>query len=177
MKTYRDITAIVLLSLALQEQAHATCETNAFVESVNATWVATNYTLLKQTITNRLVECTNDILALGLLYEYYDNICVDFYNARSAASSFVVAVSNRLPSEITYERVPVGEAISLAQMPTPTNFPANQSKTPEQMQFLHEWYPAKFPHIDLYLLLIKRIEGVEAGTLTEEDLIPLNEVE
>lgn len=78
------------MGMLVHATCHAECsDTNTFLDSVNSAWVSSNYTLLEQVLTNRVAECTNDILAKGLLYEYYDDICVDFYKARDAASEFI----------------------------------------------------------------------------------------
>ncbi len=150
------------------------CETESFVSEVNAAWVATNYTSLEQTLTKRVAECTNDLLAKGLLYEYYGDICVDYYKALDAATAFVAAVSNRAPSEVIHKRSPLGLPVLLIQMPIPTNFPASQSKTPEQMQFMHNEFQSEFPFLGLYRDLILRMEAVESGRVTDEYFNPLN---
>ncbi len=67
--------------------------------------------------------------------------------------------------------------IMVSQMATPTNLPANQSKTIEQMQYMHKRYPAEFPHLNLFQLLIKRVESIESGLATEEDMAPFNQDE
>ena len=84
MNTRKTIVASILFGAAMRASSFAECETNAFIEAVNSAWVSSNYTLLEQTLTNRVTECTNDILAKGLLYEYYDDIGVNFYKAKAA---------------------------------------------------------------------------------------------
>ena len=175
MRIFSFIIMGVLICSLLKQQVRAECNTNTFIEAVNSAWVTTNYILLKEIITNRVAECTNDILAMGLVYEYYDDIDVDFFRARDAAVAFVSAVSNRMPSEVLHRRIPMDVPIMLAQMETPTNFPANQTKTAEQMQHLHYWYPKEFPHLGLFQMLVTRIESLESGRVTEEDVAPFNQ--
>ena len=174
MRTFAAIIMSVLLGVYSQQKARAECETNIFLETVNAAWSASNYIQLEATLTNRVVACTNDIMAKGLLYEYYNNIDVDFFSARNAAMAFITAVSNRMPAEVIHKRTPLEMAISLVEMPIPTNFPANQSKTPEQMQYMHYWNPAAFPELELYQMLIDRINALESGVVTDEYYSPLN---
>jgi hypothetical protein len=170
----RVAACCLALIFASSRISFAECETNTFIEAVNAAWVSSNYTLLEQTLTNRVTECTNDILAKGLLYEYYDDIGVEFYKAKAAAVAFVSAVSNRAPSEVMHKRSPLGLPVLLAEMPPPTNFPSNQAKTYEQMQSMHNEFQEEFPFIGLFQGLILRMEAVESGKVTDEYFDPLN---
>ena len=78
MNTRITIIASILFGVAVLASSFAECETSAFIEAVNSAWVATNYPLIKQAITNRLAECTNDLLAKGLYFEYFFSIETDF---------------------------------------------------------------------------------------------------
>ena len=167
------IAGIIFIVL-VQTPSFAECETKTFIEAVNTAWSSTNYTLLEQILTNRVAECTNDILAKGLLCEYYGNVCVDFNKARSAATEFIMATSNRMPSEVIHKRAPLESAISLVEMPVPTNFPADQSKTPEQMEHLHQWNPETFPYLRTYQSLMFRIEAIETEQRPLGYFDPLN---
>lgn len=164
-----------LLGLCFHTPCFAACtDTNAFLNSVNSAWISTNYALLEQTLSNRVTDCTNDLLAKGLLYEYYDTICIDYYKARAAASAFILATSNRMPSEIIHRRDPMELPLLLCELPIPTNFPTDQSKTPEQMQYLHRRYSDAFPHLISYQSLMYRIEAIEQGLVTNGYFNPLN---
>lgn len=174
MKIVVSIILSMVFIVLFQTSSFAGCDTNDFIVTVNSAWVSSNYALLEQTLTNRVAECDNDILAKGLLYEYYDNICVDYFKARDAAIDFIIATSNRMPSEVIHRRIPLELAISLVEMPVPTNFPANQSKTPAQMQYLHNWHVNAFPYVGIYQELISRIEAVESGRVTDDYFAPLN---
>jgi hypothetical protein len=172
MKTAKTIISSILFGLIIQASCFAECETNTFIEAVNTAWSSTNYTLLEQILTNRVAECTNDILAKGLLYEYYDDVCIDFHKARSAA--FIMATSNRMPSEVIHKRAPLESAIFLVEMPIPTNFPADQSKTPVQMEHMHQWNPETFPYLRTYQSLMFRIEAIETEQRPLGYFDPLN---
>ena len=175
MKIARIVIACLLIGISLPAISHAECnDTNAFLEAVNSAWVASNYTLLEQVLTNRVAECTNDILAKGLVFKFYEDICIDFYKARAAATEFILAVSNRVPDEVIHRRIPMGLPLLLCEMPIPTNFPADQSKTPEQMQFLHNEFPDAFPFLRIYKALMYRMEAVENGLVPDGYFEPLN---
>ena len=174
MKKLIPIISITVFIALVQASSFAECDANDFIDVVNSAWVSSNYTLLEQILTNRVTECTNDILAKGLLYEYYDNICIDYFKARDAAIDFIIATSNRMPSEVIHRRIPLELAISLVEMPVPTNFPPSQSKTPSQMQYLHDWHTNSFPYVGLYQELISRIEAVESERVTDYYFAPLN---
>ena len=175
MKIARIVIACLLIGISLPAISHAECnDTNAFLEAVNSAWVASNYTLLEQVLTNRVAECTNDILAKGLVYQFYDDTCIDFYKARAAATEFILAVSNRVPDEVIHRRIPMELPLLLCEMPIPTNFPADQSKTPAQMQFLHNEFPDAFPFLRIYRELMWRMEAVENGLVPDGYFEPLN---
>jgi hypothetical protein len=140
------------------------CDSDTFVSEVNAAWVATNYPMIKQAITNRLAECSNDLLALGLLFEYYRSAEVDYFSAKAAAQEFVLAVSNRVPAEVIEKRVPMGLPILVAWQTSPTNIPVNQARTPEKVAYMHTTYYKAFPGISLYQTLAGRVEAIENGT-------------
>lgn len=79
-----------------------------------------------------------------------------------------------MPAEVIHKRAPLELAISLVEMPIPTNFPADQSKTPAQMQHLHKWHPDSFPYLRSYKGLMFRIEAIETGQVTNGYYDPLN---
>ena len=175
MKIAATLITGLLIGINFQANSHAECnDTNTFLEAVNSAWVSSNYNLLEQILTNRVAECTNDLLAKGLKYQFYDDISIDFYKARAAASEFILATSNRMPAEVIHRRAPLELALLLCEMPIPTNFPADQSKTSEQMQFLHDEYPEKYPSLILYQSLMFRIEAIETGQVTNGYFNPLN---
>jgi hypothetical protein len=132
----------------------------SFENEVNAAWTATNYSMIKQAITNRLALCTNDILAKGLMFEYYFSIEPDYSLGQKAASQLITAVSNRIPAEVAEKREPLGLPMAVLQMTTSSNYP---TFTPERMEYLHSTYPDAFPHIILYQVLSGRIEAIENG--------------
>lgn len=132
----------------------------SFENEVNAAWRATNYSMIKQAITNRLAVCTNDILAKGLMFEYYFLIEPDYSLGQQAASQLITAVSNRIPAEVAERREPLGLPMAVLQMTTSSNYPAF---TPARMEYLHSTYPDAFPHIMLYQVLSGRIEAIENG--------------
>lgn len=175
MNTATTVIICLFIGIFVPAPGYAECsDTNLFIQAVNSAWVASNYTLLEQVLTNRVADCTNDLLAKGLLYQYYDDISIDFYKARAAASDFILSTSNRMPTEVIHKRAPLGMALLLVEMPIPTNFPADQSKTPEQMQFLHDEYPENYPSLILYQSLMFRIEAIEQGLVTNGYFNPLN---
>lgn len=174
MKSISLIIIGFLVCTGLPILSFGECETNEFITSVNSAWSASNYSQVKLLITNRISACSNDILAKGLLYEYYNNIDVDFYSARNSAIAFVASVSNRMPNEVLHKRAPLELALLLIEMPIPTNFPPSQAKTSEQMQQMHYWHPDTFPDIELYQMLLDRINAVESGNVTDQYYAPLN---
>lgn len=156
--------------------SYAECEQDAFIEEVNTAWVATNYPLIKQAITNRLAICTNDLLALGLQYEYYVSAEVDYTNSKTSAEVFILAVSNRAPSEVNNRRVPLGLPITISRETMPTNIPPviEQARAEEQISHMHAEFSNEFPSIQLYQMLVGRIEALESGEVTEEELSIFN---
>lgn len=143
-------------------------DADPFVQEVNAAWVATNYPLIKTAITNRLAGATNDLLALGLLYEFYRVAEVDYLSAKAAAHNFVLAVSNRVPDEINENRTPFGGAILISREANPTNLPY-RARTPEEIEYMHTAYSNAFPHMKLYQIFDWRIKATGNGTFTWEN--------
>ena len=143
------------------------CESDEFIAEVNAAWIATNYPLIKQAITNRLAECTNDLLAMGLYFEYYMSAEVDYLSARAAAQAYVLSVSNRIPEEVNEKRIPMGLPISVAWDPVPTNLPPvpEQARTPAQIEYMHSTYSDGFPHVGVYQIVAGRVKLQEEGKL------------
>jgi hypothetical protein len=162
-KVIKIVLVLMVLSVTVSQ---AECDSAAFVEEVNAAWVATNYPLIKIAITNRLSECTNDLLALGLQFEYFRSAEVDYLSAKAAAQAFVLAVSNRVPDEVIEERDIMGLPIVIARQATPTNLPpvSGQVRTPEQVDYMHRTYPDAFPYISLYQILAGRVKLEEEGS-------------
>lgn len=159
MKTNIHSTILVVALLALNS-SFGECEPEAFIADVNAAWSITNYSMIKQAITNRLALCTNDILAKGLMFEYYFLIEPDYSLGQQAASQLITAVSNRIPAEVAERREPLGLPMAVLQMTTSSNYP---TFTPARMEYLHSTYPDAFPHIMLYQVLSGRIEAIENG--------------
>ena len=159
MKTNIHSTILVVALLAFNS-SFGECEPEAFIADVNAAWSITNYSMIKQAITNRLALCTNDILAKGLMFEYYFLIEPDYSLGQHAASQLITAVSNRIPAEVAERREPLGLPMAVLQMTTSSNYP---TFTPARMEYLHSTHPDAFPHIMLYQVLSGRIEAIENG--------------
>lgn len=160
MNTIRIVLVILTIASA-SLISYGECDSIAFIEEVNSAWVASNYPLIINAITNRLAECTNDLLAMGLYFEYYFSVQTDFTLGQEKASEFITAVSNRVPAEVTEKRVPLGVPISVMQMSTSSNYPVS---TPARLEYLHNTYPVEFPHLTLYKILDGRVEAIENGT-------------
>ena len=143
-------------------------DADPFVQEVNAAWVETNYPRIKTAITNRLAGATNDILALGLLFEYYLSAEVDYLSAKAAAQTIVLAVSNRVPAEIIEKRVPMGLPIIISREANPTNLPY-RARTQEEIEYMHTTYSNAFPHMKLYQIFDWRIKATGNGTFTWEN--------
>ena len=161
MKTKNIAIAILAFVLSATSASFGESDSEAFVDEVNAAWIATNYSLIKQAITNRLAECTNDILAKGLYFEYFFSIETDFALGQEKAAELIAAVSNRVPDEVAEKREPLGVPIAILQMTTSSNYPTG---TPARMEYLHNTYPNAFPHIMLYQVLAGRVEAIENGS-------------
>ncbi len=142
-------------------------DADPFVQEVNAAWMETNYPRIKTAITNRLAENTNDLLAMGLLFEYYRVAEVDYLAAKAAAQAYVLAVSNRVPEEIIKERVPMASPIHISRESNPTNLPYH-ARSPEKIEYMHKTYSNAFPHIKLFQILDWRIGATENGTFNWE---------
>ena len=164
MKIINILTAFLIVVAITGSASYGQCEQEAFIAEVNAAWIVTNYPLIKQAITNRLAECTNDLLALGLQFEYYRSAEVDYLSAKAAAQDFVLAVSNRVPEEVIEERDAMKLPIVIARQATPTNLPANQARTPEQIEYMHVEFPNAFPFINVYQILARRVKLIEEGS-------------
>lgn len=163
-----QMMVVVLMGIFIDgSTSYGECEQEEFIADVNAAWVATNYQLIKQAITNRLAECTNDLLAMGLLFEYYRSAEVDYLSAKAAAQAFVIAVSNRVPAEVTEERDIMGLPIVIARQATPSNLPpvSGQVRSPEQIEYMHSTYSDAFPFINIYQILAGRVKLQEEGKL------------
>lgn len=147
--------------------SYAECEQDAFIEEVNTAWVATNYPLIKQAITNRLAICTNDLLALGIQFEYYISAEVNYTNAKAAAQAYVLAVSNRVPEEINEQRDLMKLPLVYAREAMPTNLPSvpEQARTPAQIEYMHSTYSDGFPHVGVYQIVAGRVKLQEEGKL------------
>lgn len=175
MKIQFTVLSIIFLMMPVTHLAYGQCGTTDFISEINSAWVASNHPLVRQVITNNIAECTNDLMATGLLYVYYQMIEPDVTNARNAAIAYVMAVSNRMPSEILHRRVPVDMPLIIAQASQSTNSPTNSLSAAERMQHLHYWDSNEFPYLKLFLIQMKRIEALESGELTEEDVVPFNQ--
>lgn len=138
-----------------------------FINEVNAAWVATNYPLILQTITNRIAEYPDDLLALGLKYEYFLSAGVDYLSAKEAAQAYVQAVSNRVPEEIIEGRIGLGLPIKISREQTPTNLPPvpQQARTLAQVVEMHAEFSDAFPLINVYQMIEGRIKLIEEGSL------------
>ena len=166
MHTKHIMAVVLVVAVIAASISYGACEQELFIEEVNAAWVATNYPLIKQAITNRLAVCTNDLLALGLQFEYYISAEVDYLNSKAAAQAFVLAVSNRVPEEVNEKRIPLGLPIIVAWEPTPSNLPPvpDQARTSEQIEYMHNTYSNAFPHIGVYQILAGRVKLIEEGS-------------
>ena len=168
MRLARIVIACLLIGISLPAISHAECnDTDAFIEAINAAWVSTNYPLILQTITNRLEEHPDDLLALGLKYEYFLSAGVDYLSAKEAAQAYILAVSNRVPEEINEKRVGLGLPIMIAREQIPTHLPPvpQQARTPEQVVQMHTEFPEAFPFMNVYQMIEGRIKLIEEGSL------------
>lgn len=157
MKSFKPL--LVLGCLAPFGGLSQTCDKQSFVTAVNQAWVQTNYAQIRLVVDDRLSACTNDLLGQGLNFGYYFWAGVDFTNAQVAARQFVVAVSNRAPHEVMQPGIIMAHVKSIADMATPSSFPTNQSRRPDQIQYLHAVaYPTNFPEINLYVDFVSRVE-------------------
>ena len=158
---------VLFINMYVGIHTYGESEKDIFINEVNDAWVATNYPFILQTITNRLTEYPDDILALGLKYEYYLSAGVDYLSAKEAAQAYVLAVSNRVSEEITEERIGLGLPIKISREQTPTNLPPvpQQARTPEQVVEMHAEFSDAFPLINVYQMIEGRIKLIEEGSL------------
>lgn len=156
----RISTAALLLVLSGCCTHAQTCDVQSFISSVNQDWRATNYSGIFASITNRLNNCTNDLMALGLKYTYYVWAEVDFTNAQLSARTFVAAVSNQAPEEVNQPWTLMTSAKAMAEMTPPSPFPTNQARSAGQINYLHtREFPTNYPEIDLLYELVTRVSG------------------
>lgn len=135
------------------------CSKTGFLARINQYWCETNSAALRQTIHDRNVNCTNDLLSVGLNYACYYWVDGGFTNTRIAAIQFLAAVSNIAPQEISNPCALMDCVKTMAGMTPPAQFPTNEVRTSEQVIYLHSVeFPSGFPELDLYLELVDRVE-------------------
>lgn len=87
----------VLLACTVTVCANAT-DFGVFMENINSNWAARNYEGMKNVITNRLVNITNDLPALIAKADYYTTIELNMVEASNA-----VCVIKSLTNSLSWE--------------------------------------------------------------------------
>lgn len=154
------ILVLVLLA-ASGGFAQSSNAVEAFVSDVNQAWQATNYARIITLIDQRLEASSTDVLALNLKLGYYTWAEVSLSNAQRSAVAFLAAVSNAAPGEFEQPSSLVQYAIAVSNIEPPPNPPTDESRTPQQVQYLHESYPVSFPNIGQAVFLDSRIDPDE----------------
>jgi hypothetical protein len=154
------ILSLVLMA-ASEGFAQTTNAVEAFVIDVNQAWQSTNYTQIITLIDQRLATNSTDILALSLKLGYYTWAEVSLSNAQQSAIAFLTAVTNAAPEEFEQPCSLVQYAIAVSNIDPPPNPPTDESRTPQQVQYLHESYPISFPNIGQAVFFDSRIDPDE----------------
>lgn len=155
MKTMK----IILWAASLTAAAFAfadDCEVPPFVEGVNQEWVIRDYPAILALIDDRLLNCTNDILALGLKFEYYGWAVVSLAQAQAAASNFLAAVQVKAPDELTSPTALTQYVLSVVNITAPTNY-VDTLRTSNQVEYVHNTYSSAFPRIQRYVDFAERL--------------------
>lgn len=156
-------TCVLLFALLVSSRAIAqsTNSVQAFVSDVNQAWQSTNYNQIITLIDQRLATNSTDILALSLKLGYYTWAEVSLSNAQQSATAFLTAVTNAAPEEFEDPSSLVKYAIAVSNIEPPADPPADESRTPEQVGYLHLSYPVSFPNIGQAVFLDARIDPDE----------------
>lgn len=157
---YACILPLVLMA-ASEGFAQTTNAVEAFVIDVNQAWQSTNYPQIITLIDQRLATNSTDILALSLKLGYYTWAEVSLSNAQQAAVAFLTAVTNASPEEFEQPCSLVQYAIAVSNIEPPSNPPTDESRTPQQVQYLHKSYPMSFPNIGQAVFFDSRIDPDE----------------
>lgn len=160
MKKIKNQIFILLISFFFSTMllAQSTNDCDLFISEVNQEWQARNYTNILTAIDQRLTTESNDVLALALKVGYYTWAEVSFSNVQSSANAFLIAVTNVAPAEFQDPSALVNYAMAIASMPMPTNAPVNESRTAQQVDYVHQTYPLHFPDIEQAIFLDSRID-------------------